>query len=238
MPINSKNEHQDRSRKCFLSDAYKPRKIFWNIKKDARMIYEYDAALHSKLEIILYPGWWALVFHRFAHLLYLMDMFFLARFVAFIPRVLFAIDIHPGARIAGGIMIDHATGVIIGETCCIDEGCMIYQNSTLGGTGNEKQHDRHPKLAKNVVIGAGAIVLGNLVVGENSRIGANTLWIKDDVPPYHTVVGVIGESKPSRRHIRPTLSHDDLPNIMGDMETKLNSICNEIEAQKFSRINI
>ncbi|MBI3558650.1 MAG: serine O-acetyltransferase [Deltaproteobacteria bacterium] len=149
----------------------------------------YDPATKSYLEIaLLYPGVRALMFHRAAHFAYRVNIPFLPRFIGEVSRFLTGIDIHPGARIGKNLIIDHGMGTVIGETSLIGDGVIIYQGVTLGGT-NLQRVKRHPTLEDHVVVGAGAKVLGNIVIGEGSRIGANSVVV-DDVPPNTTVAGV------------------------------------------------
>ena len=158
---------------------------------DIRAAQKRDPAAKSCLEIILlYPGLHALVYYRIAHALYKMKLFFLARLLSQTARFFTGIEIHPGAKIGKRFFIDHGLGVVIGETSIVGNDVLLYQGSTLGGTGIVKGK-RHPTIGNNVVIGAGAKVLGNIVIGDNSYIGANAVVIKD-VPANSTVVGVPG----------------------------------------------
>ncbi|MDP2928405.1 MAG: serine O-acetyltransferase EpsC [Candidatus Omnitrophota bacterium] len=158
---------------------------------DIKAAQKRDPAAKSFLEIILlYPGLHALVYYRIAHALYKMRLFFLARLLSQVARFFTGIEIHPGAKIGKRFFIDHGLGVVIGETAIVGNDVLLYQGSTLGGTGIVKGK-RHPTIGSNVVIGAGAKILGNIVIGDNSYIGANAVVIKD-VPPNSTVVGVPG----------------------------------------------
>jgi serine O-acetyltransferase len=158
---------------------------------DFRIIFERDPAARNWLEVLFcYPGLQAIVFHRFAHQLYRLKIPFIPRLVSHIARFLTGIEIHPGAQIGESVCIDHGMGIVIGETAIIGDYCLIYQGVTLGGTGKEIGK-RHPTLGKNVVVGAGAKVLGNLTVGDNVRIGAGSVVLRD-VPSDCTVVGVPG----------------------------------------------
>ena len=138
-----------------------------------------DPALRSRLDVVFsYPGFHALVFHRIANKLWRNKFYFWGRLVSHIGRVLSGIEIHPGATIGKGLFIDHGMGVVIGETAEVGDRCLLYQGVTLGGTG--KDHGkRHPTLANNVVIGAGAKVLGAIEVGANTRIGAGSVVVRD-----------------------------------------------------------
>jgi serine O-acetyltransferase len=158
---------------------------------DIRAAQKRDPAAKSFFEIVLlYPGLHALVYYRIAHVLYKMKLFFLARLLSQSARFFTGIEIHPGAKIGKRFFIDHGLGVVIGETAIVGDDVLLYQGSTLGGTGIVKGK-RHPTIGNNVVIGAGAKVLGNIVIGDNSYIGANAVVVKD-VPSNSTVVGIPG----------------------------------------------
>jgi len=158
---------------------------------DFRIIFERDPAARNWLEVLIcYPGLQALVMHRFAHRLFKLRLPFIPRFLSHIARFLTGIEIHPGAQIGCGVFIDHGMGVVIGETAIVGHYALIYQGVTLGGTGKESGK-RHPTLGENVVVGAGAKVLGNLQIGDNVRIGAGSVVLRD-VPSDCTVVGVPG----------------------------------------------
>ena len=138
--------------------------------------------------LLLYPGVHALVWYRVAHFFFNIKLKFVARLLSNLARFFTGVEIHPGAKIGKNLFIDHGMGVVIGETAVIGNNCTIYQNATLGGTG--KQHNkRHPTLGNNVVVGAGAKVLGNITIGNNVKIGANAIVLKD-VPSDCTVVGI------------------------------------------------
>ncbi len=159
--------------------------------EEIRCAQKKDPAARSFLEILfLYQGLHALVSYRLAHFLYKAHLFFIARMISQISRFITGIEIHPGAQIGKCLFIDHGMGVVVGETAVIGDNVLLYQGVTLGGTGIEKGK-RHPTIGSNVVIGAGANILGNITVGDNSYIGANAVVIKD-VPANSTVVGVPG----------------------------------------------
>ncbi|MCG5061132.1 MAG: serine O-acetyltransferase [Limnoraphis sp. WC205] len=158
---------------------------------DFRIIFERDPAARNWLEVLFcYPGLQALLFHRLAHWLYSLGMPFIPRLISHVARFLTGIEIHPGATIGTGVFIDHGMGVVVGETAIIGDYCLIYQGVTLGGTGKESGK-RHPTLGENVVVGAGAKVLGNIQIGNNVRIGAGSVVLRD-VPSDCTVVGIPG----------------------------------------------
>ena len=159
--------------------------MFYKIKKDIEYIMENDPAARTKLEVfLLYPSIHARLAHMISHFLYKKNLLFLARFLT-------GIEIHPGATLGAGILIDHGMGVVIGETAELGDRITIYHGTTLGGTGKEKGK-RHPTVGDNVVIGAGSKVLGNIKIGSNSKIGANSV-VLDDVPEGATVVGIPGK---------------------------------------------
>lgn len=163
--------------------------MFEHIKADVASIKERDPAARSTLEIILtYTGLHALIFYRISHFFYRLRMFTTARIISQFGRSFTGIEIHPGAKIGKGLFIDHGMGVVIGETAEIGDNCLIYQGVTLGGTGKEKGK-RHPTLGNNVMVGAGARVLGPFKVGDNSKIAANAV-VLEEVPPNCTAVGV------------------------------------------------
>lgn len=166
--------------------------MFYKIKKDIEYIMENDPAARTKLEVfLLYPSIHARLAHMISHFLYKKNLLFLARLISQIARFLTGIEIHPGATLGAGILIDHGMGVVIGETAELGDRITIYQGTTLGGTGKEKGK-RHPTVGDNVVIGAGSKVLGNIKIGSNSKIGANSV-VLDDVPEGATVVGIPGK---------------------------------------------
>ncbi len=154
-----------------------------------KSIKERDPAARSALEIFLfYPGVHALIWYRVAHFFYKIHLRFIATWLSMLCRFFTGIEIHPGAKIGKNLFIDHGHGVVVGETAVIGDNCTIYQNATLGGTGKE-HNKRHPTLLDNVVVGAGAKILGNITIGNNVKVGANSVVLKD-VPDNCTVVGV------------------------------------------------
>lgn len=166
--------------------------MFKRLRADINFAKQNDPAARSKFEIWLtYSGVKALSWHRFAHFLYKIHLKLLARMTSQFAKWLTGIEIHPAAKIAGGVFIDHGAGVVIGETAEIEEGVIIYQGVTLGGTGKETGK-RHPTIKHHAVISAGAKILGGFTVGEYSKIGAGAVVLKE-VPPYATVVGVPGK---------------------------------------------
>ncbi|MBI2843067.1 MAG: serine O-acetyltransferase [Armatimonadetes bacterium] len=164
--------------------------MFETLKSDWRAVFERDPAARNWLEVLTYPGLHAITWHRIAHLLWRRNLKFPARLISQVNRFLTGIEIHPGARIGKGFFIDHGMGVVIGETAEIGENVLLYHGVTLGGVSLEKKK-RHPTLGNNVVVATGAKVLGAITIGDNAKIGANAVVLKD-VPPDSTVVGVPG----------------------------------------------
>lgn len=181
------------------------------LRADLQAAMERDPAARSRLEVLLfYPGWHALLYHRVAHALWKKGFTLLARGLSYWARFQTGIEIHPAVPIGKGFFIDHGMGVVIGETAEIGDNVTIYHGVTLGGRSLQRVK-RHPTIGNNVVIGAGATVLGPVVVGEGSRIGAGSVVVKD-VPPNSVVVGVPG--RVTFRDGKPTevdLEHDNLP---------------------------
>ena len=160
------------------------------VKEEIAVIRERDPAIKTSMEVFLYPSFKAILRYRFAHKLYLKRHYFLARWISQRTVRKTGIEIHPGATIGKGLFIDHGTGVVIGETAVLGDNVTLFQGVTLGGTGKETGK-RHPTVEDNVMISAGAKVLGSFTIGENSKIGAGSVVLKE-VPPNSTVVGVPG----------------------------------------------
>lgn len=160
------------------------------IKEEMQIIKERDPAIKTPLEVFLYPSFKAILRYRFAHKLYLHKHYFLARWFSQRTVRKTGIEIHPGATIGKGLFIDHGHGVVIGETSIIGDNVTLYQGVTLGGTGKESGK-RHPTIGNNVMISAGAKVIGSFTIGENSKIGAGSV-VLSEIPPNSTVVGVPG----------------------------------------------
>jgi serine O-acetyltransferase len=200
--------------------------VLSTIRADFRIIFERDPAARNLLEVLFcYPGLQALLFHRLAHWLHGIGIPFIPRLISHIARFLTGIEIHPGATIGQGIFIDHGMGVVIGETAIIGDYALIYQGVTLGGTGKESGK-RHPTLGENVVVGAGAKVLGNIQIGNNVRIGAGSVVLRD-VPSSCTVVGVPGRIV-YRSGVRVApLEHNNLPDSEAEV---IRALVNRIEA--------
>ncbi|MDW4272640.1 serine O-acetyltransferase [Staphylococcus saprophyticus] len=181
------------------------------IKDDVNMVFEQDPAARTTLEVVTsYAGVHAVWSHLIAHELYKKKKYVLARLISQITRFFTGIEIHPGAQIGRRLFIDHGMSVVIGETCRIGDNVTIYQGVTLGGTGKEKGK-RHPDIGDNVLIAAGAKVLGNITINSNVNIGANSV-VLNTVPSYSTVVGIPGHIvKQDGRRIGKTFDHRNLP---------------------------
>jgi serine O-acetyltransferase len=165
--------------------------FFQSVREDVRATFERDPAATSWLEVLLcYPGLQAVWAHHLIHWLWTQRLHFVARLLSQWVRFWTGVEIHPGAVIGRRLLIDHGMGVVIGETSIVGDDCTIYQGCTLGGTGKEKGK-RHPTILNNVTIGAGARILGNITIGENSRVGAGSVVLRD-IPDNSTVVGVPG----------------------------------------------
>ncbi len=160
------------------------------IKDEIQVVRERDPAIKSNMEVLLYPSFKVILHYRIAHKLYMKKHYFLARWISQRAVRKTGIEIHPGATIGKGLFIDHGSGVIIGETAVLGNNVTLYQGVTLGGTGKE-QGKRHPTLQDNVMVSAGAKILGSFTIGENSKIGAGSV-VLEEVPPNCTVVGVPG----------------------------------------------
>ena len=180
------------------------------IKNDFKAVKNRDPAFKNNIELLYaYPGVWALVFYRISNAIYKKGFKRFARFLMAINQFITNMDIHPGATIGENVFIDHGIGVVIGETTIIGNNVTIYQGVTLGGV-SLNPGKRHPTIEDDVIIGAGAKILGNITIGKGSKIGANSVVVKD-VPPYSTVVGIPG--KVIKRKDYTPLGHDKLPDI-------------------------
>lgn len=191
-------------------------RFFKQLKEDVDVIFDQDPAARSYVEVILtYAGLHAVWSHRIAHVFYRRKFFFIARVISQINRFFTGVEIHPGAKIGRRFFIDHGMGVVIGETCEIGDNVTIYQGVTLGGTGKEKGK-RHPTLKDHVLVASGAKVLGAITIGEESKIGAGSVVLKD-VPDYSTVVGIPGHVvMQNGKKIRRDLQHNKLPDPVDD----------------------
>ena len=173
-------------------------------KRIIQSIKRNDPAIRTSLEAWLYPGLWAVIYHRLANRLYRSGWFFLARFISQRARRRTGIEIHPGATIGHGLFIDHGAGVVIGETSVIGNDVLIYHGVTLGGTG-KATGKRHPTVGDGVIIGAGALILGDITIGAGAKIGAGTLVLKD-VPENGTIVGEPGRNIKAEASLRKEIA--------------------------------
>ena len=195
--------------------------MFARLHEDIAVIFERDPAARSAWEVLVcYPGLHAQWFYRVAHWLWLRRLRFLARFVSHLGRFFTGIEIHPGATIGRGFFIDHGMGVVIGETAEIGENVTLYHGVTLGGVSWRKEK-RHPTVGDHVVVGAGAKVLGPITIGAHSRIGANSVVVKD-VEPHSVVVGVPGRVRHRAGALVEDAQHEDLQhNVLHDTTMEL-----------------
>ena len=185
--------------------------MFKRVKDDIQMVFDQDPAARSSFEVVMtYSGLHAIWSYLIANWFFKKKMYFIARSISQISRFFTGVEIHPGATIGKRLFIDHGMGIVIGETCRIGNNVTIYQGVTLGGTGKERGK-RHPDIGDNVLIAAGAKVLGNIEVGSNVNIGANSLVLKD-VPDYSTVVGIPGRIvKQDGMKVGKNFNHTNLP---------------------------
>ena len=204
--------------------------MFKSIRSDFAIIKERDPAAKGFIEILLcYPGFQAISIHRLSHKLWQYKLPLLPRLLSQITRGLTGIEIHPGAQIGEGVFIDHGMGVVIGETAEIGNHCLLYQGVTLGGTGKD-EGKRHPTLAENVVIGAGAKVLGAINVGANTRVGAGSVVVRD-VEADSTVVGIPGRVVHQSGVRVDPLAHSALPDTEANVIRNLMERIDELENQ-------
>ena len=197
------------------------------IKEEMEVIKSRDAALHSNMEVFLYPSFKVMMHYRLAHKLYQNGHYFWARYISQRGVRKSGIEIHPGAQIGKGLFIDHGSGVIIGETAIIGDNCILYQGVTLGGTGKDSGK-RHPTLGNNVMVGSGAKILGPFTIGDNSKIGAGSVVLKE-VPPNSTVVGVPGRVV-RRENVEVQVCDLDQVHLPDPIELELQRLQQENEA--------
>jgi serine O-acetyltransferase len=213
-----------------LSQSPNPLASLQILVSDFRVIFERDPAARNGLEVLLcYPGFHALLLHRLAHGLNTLGLPILPRFISALGRFLTGIEIHPAAQIGKGVFIDHGMGVVIGETAIVGEYSLIYQGVTLGGTGKESGK-RHPTLGKQVVVGAGAKVLGNIQVGDYARIGAGAIVLRS-VPTRCTAVGVPGRNICQSNTSDCPLEHGQLPDQAAELQRSLLQRLDTLEQQ-------
>ncbi|WP_088006731.1 serine O-acetyltransferase [Indiicoccus explosivorum] len=210
--------------------------MWGRIREDVEVVFEQDPAARTFFEVVLtYSGIHAIWAHRIAHFFFERGMFFVARVISQISRFFTGIEIHPGARIGRRFFIDHGMGVVIGETCEIGDNVTIFQGVTLGGTGKEKGK-RHPTLEDNVLIASGAKVLGSITIGENSKVGAGSVVLKD-VPANSTVVGIPGRVVVQDGvRVKRDLDHQNMPDPVADrcnmLERQIGELREELEELK------
>ncbi len=196
-----------------------------SIKRDIQAVFDCDPAAVSTIEILLaYPGFHARQFHRLAHTLYRWRIPVLPRLISHVSRFLTGIEIHPGARIGEGFFIDHGMGVVIGETAEIGDNVTLYQEVTLGGTSRQKIK-RHPTLGNNVVVGVGAQLIGDITIGDNSKVGAGSVVVTS-VPAHATVVGIPGRVVAVRNPDTDTVERlpDPVWEKLEDLEGKISRL--------------
>jgi serine O-acetyltransferase len=202
--------------------------MFQTIREQIDTIFHEDPAAKSVLEIVLcYPGFHAVLAHRFSHWLYTAGVPLVPRVISQISRFFTGVEIHPGAKIGRRFFIDHGMGVVIGETVEIGDDVLMYQNVTLGGTGKETGK-RHPTIGNNVVIGTGAKVLGNILIGDNVKIGAGSVVVKP-VPDNSTVVGIPGRIVRMHTEKCDQLEHGQLPDPEGQALDDLRGRVDQLE---------
>jgi serine O-acetyltransferase len=213
----------------FLLRALSQRVLPHPLVEDFCIIFERDPAARNIFEVLLcYPGFHALLMHRINHWLYQRKVPFFPRFLSHLTRLFTGVEIHPGAQIGKGVFIDHGMGVVIGETAIVGDYTLIYQGVTLGGTGKDTGK-RHPTIGKHVVVGAGAKVLGNILVSDRARVGAGSIVLRD-VPAGCTAVGVPGRNI-CRNETSCPLEHHKLPDAEAAVTRKLYDRIQELEEQ-------
>jgi serine O-acetyltransferase len=206
--------------------------MFARIRADIQAVFDNDPAARGLFEVLFtYSGLHAIWSHRIAHWFYMKRFYTMARFISQCNRFITGIEIHPGACIGQRFFIDHGMGVVIGETCEIGDDVLLYQGVTLGGTGKEKGAKRHPTIGNNVVISAGAKVIGSFTVGDNSRIGANAV-VLTEVPSNSTVVGIPGKIvKRNGVRVVGRLEHDKVVDPVMDLCRQLQQQIDELKQQ-------
>ena len=202
---------------------------FKSLKRDIQSVFDHDPAAISTFEVLVaYPGFHARQFHRVAHTLFEWHVPVLPRLISHISRFLTGIEIHPGAKIGEGFFIDHGMGVVIGETSIIGDNVTLYQGVTLGGT-SQQHKKRHPTLGNNVVVGVGAQLIGNITIGDDSKVGAGSVVV-NSVPPHATVVGVPGRIVAMRNPDTDTVER--LPDPVGEKLQNLEKRVSELERKR------
>ncbi|GAA0503328.1 serine O-acetyltransferase [Salinibacillus aidingensis] len=204
--------------------------FFKLLKADVDVVFDQDPAARNRFEVILlYSGLHAIWAHRVAHACYKRKLLFLARLISQVSRFFTGIEIHPGAKIGKRFFIDHGMGVVIGETCEIGDNVTLFQGVTLGGTGKEKGK-RHPTVKNNALIASGAKVLGSITIGENSKVGAGSVVLRD-VPNNSTVVGIPGKVVvQDGKKVRKDLDHHKMPDPVADKIKQLEEEVQELKS--------
>jgi serine O-acetyltransferase len=213
--------------------------MFSRLREDIASIIERDPAARSTWEVLTcYPGLHAIVLHRVAHWCWLHQLKWIARFISYIARIVTGIEIHPGATVGRRVFIDHGFGVVIGETAEVGDECTIYQGVTLGGTSLNKGAKRHPTLARGVIVGAGAKILGGFTVGEGAKVGSNAVVVKE-VPAGATAVGnpahIVQRDTQGARDVvaaRMFAAYGVTPNGDDPMSTAIHGLVNHVAAQE------
>jgi serine O-acetyltransferase len=190
--------------------------VWDSIKQDTYTIRGNDPALKHSCELVLYLGLWAVIVYRLSNYIYNeYNLHFTAKILSLFIRIITGIEIHPAAQIGPGLFIDHGCGVVIGETAVIGSNCILFHGCTLGGTGKE-WGKRHPTIGDNVVIGAGAKILGNITLGDNVKVGAGSVVVKSS-PSDGTIIGIPGRFIPNKRdiYVETDIHHDNMPDVDG-----------------------
>ncbi|MEM4250495.1 MAG: serine O-acetyltransferase [Candidatus Bathyarchaeia archaeon] len=211
-------------------------KIVDYLSSDIEAAFKKDPAAQSLMEVLYYPGIQALLLHRIAHFFWKLKLPYIPRYLNLVSRQITGIDIHPGAEIGREFFIDHGTGVVIGETSKIGDNVTMYQGATLGGTGGSRGEKRHPTIGSDVVIGAGAKILGPITIGDRVKVGANSVVTKD-VPSDSTVVGVPGTvvARKGEKIPKIDLAHGELPDPYKEKIRILEERISELENRLRSR---
>ena len=206
--------------------------MFRGIREDIKAVMADDPAAQSAAQVLLlYSGLHAIWSYRFAHTLHRWGFVFVARAISQFTRFLTGVEIHPAARIGRRFFIDHGMGIIIGETAEIGDDCLLYQGVTLGGTGNQTGK-RHPSLGSRVVVGSGAKILGNITIGDDVRVGANSV-VLHNVPSLSTVVGIPGRVvRRKASDMNNALAHQNLPDPMMEAVVELQRRIERLEGRK------
>ncbi|HEX3014074.1 MAG TPA: serine O-acetyltransferase [Methanobacterium sp.] len=204
--------------------------MFERIKEDIEMVMLRDPAARSKLEIFLtYPGLHAMWLYEIAHWFWIRNHLFTGRFISALARLLTGIEIHPGAKIGKRVFIDHGMGVVVGETAIVGDDVLIYQGVVLGGTSLERKK-RHPTIGSGVVIGSGAKVMGDITIGDCSKVGAGSVVLKS-APPGSTIVGIPGRNVKEKRKCAIDLDHGELPDPVAEVIRLILQRQDEMEMQ-------